>query len=152
MARRDAFLTYGDPPSPTIGRVGAGLTPAAPATGRAGPHPAVRYPKRSPIREHPAEQIALVAQRPQISQAVPAIGEHHHQLAQHHPRVVHRAVGAIATNSAMVSPTRIPASSALPACPPRSSGSPHASHRAIVPAFGIAADAPSCPAAGVQLI
>ena len=35
-----------------------------------------------------AEQLGLVAQHGQIAQAVPAVGQHHHQVAQHAARLV----------------------------------------------------------------
>jgi len=51
----------------------------------------VDHPQRGRVRRDIAEQVGLVALSPQVSQALPAVGEHHRQIAQHHPRVVRRA-------------------------------------------------------------
>ena len=42
------------------------------------------------VRGHPAEEIDLVAKRPEIRQAVAAVGEHHRQVAHHAPGIVGR--------------------------------------------------------------
>jgi len=83
---RAALWAYPELPGP---RPREGDSRAQPV--KALPIDRVDHPKRRRVRRHPTEQVALVALSPQISETVPAIGEHHRQVAQHHSRVVRGA-------------------------------------------------------------
>jgi len=50
----------------------------------------VEHPEHRRIRRHHTEQLRLVPQDHDISQAIATIGERHHQMREHHPRIMGR--------------------------------------------------------------
>ena len=61
------------------------------ATVRGTAHRQSRSPEMPVSSTPPAEQVSLVALSLQISETIPAVGEHHRQVAQYNARIVRRA-------------------------------------------------------------